>query len=66
MAKGGSSTQNYYDILKVRQDCTDKEIRTAYVNLSKKVSEWEKSSKFKDFTILLVAIFFLVPSRCQR
>lgn len=42
MAKGGSNTENYYDILKVRQDCTDKEIRTAYVELSKKVRVWEK------------------------
>ncbi|TMW52883.1 hypothetical protein DOY81_002049 [Sarcophaga bullata] len=36
MAKGGSSTENYYDILKVPQDCTDKQIRNAYVELSKK------------------------------
>ncbi|XP_037828494.1 dnaJ-like protein 60 [Lucilia sericata] len=31
-----SGTENYYDILNVRSDCTDKEIKTAYVQLSKK------------------------------
>lgn len=34
----GSGSENYYDILNVRSDCSDKEIKTAYVQLSKKVN----------------------------
>lgn len=33
-----SGSENYYDILNVRSDCSDKEIKTAYVQLSKKVT----------------------------
>uniref|UniRef100_A0A1A9W4H6 J domain-containing protein n=1 Tax=Glossina brevipalpis TaxID=37001 RepID=A0A1A9W4H6_9MUSC len=32
----GSRSENYYDILKVRKDCSGKEIRSAFLELSKK------------------------------
>lgn len=30
-------SQNYYDVLNVRRDCSGKEIRSAFLELSKKV-----------------------------
>lgn len=60
MAKSGS-IENYYDILEVQPDCTDKEIRTAYVELSKKASEYKclLNNRLENF---LVSVLFLVSS----
>ncbi|KAM7360540.1 dnaJ-like-60 isoform 1-T2 [Cochliomyia hominivorax] len=41
----GSGSENYYDILNVPSDCSDKEIKTAYVLLSKKFHPDAKGAK---------------------
>lgn len=38
MDKGSGSTETLYEVLKLRNDASDKEIRNAYVQLSKQVS----------------------------
>lgn len=39
MDKGSGSTETLYEVLKLRNDANDKEIRNAYVQLSKQVSQ---------------------------